>query len=377
MSETLELAKKLINIQSITPDDNGCQAILIQQLKALGFNIVNLPSGNVTNFWAQRGKQQPLVIFAGHTDVVPSGPEDKWISPPFNATVRDHHLYGRGAADMKSAVAAMIIGCKNFINQFPEHEGSIGFIITSDEEGNATDGTIKVVDYLQAEGIKIDYCIIGEASSNARLGDVVKVGRRGSLHGYLQVFGKQGHIAYPHLADNPIHRCFKALDTLSHMEWDQGNEYFSPTSFQIYKISADTGASNIIPGSLTAKFNFRYSPASTAEQLQKQVHQIFDEHELHYQVKWNSSSQPFLSPEGKLIQACKAVIKEVCDLDTQPNTTGGTSDGRFITATGCEIVELGHCNETIHQVNENVNVENIETLAKLYEKILQYLLVAR
>ena len=373
-SETLELAKRLINAESVTPNDNGCQAILIKELEVLGFDIETLPSGNVSNFWATHGKENPLFVFAGHTDVVPPGPEDDWESPPFSASVRDGHLYGRGAADMKSALAAMLIACKRFLKKHPKHMGSIAFLITSDEEGDAKDGTKIVVEHLEKKNIKMDWCLVGEATSKTNLGDVIKIGRRGSLHGHLQVIGKQGHIAYPQQADNPIHRCFKALDALTHTEWDKGNEHFTPTSFQIYNIQADTGASNIIPGSLTAKFNFRYAPSSTAEELQHHVHHVFDEHELNYDIKWNLSSQPFLSQNGKLTQTAKAVIKDVCNVDTDANTTGGTSDGRFIAPAGAEVVELGPSSKSIHQVNENINIEDLDTLTELYETILERLL---
>ncbi len=360
--ETLELASNLINRESITPHDGNCQELLIEQLHAMGFTIESLPSGNVKNFWARRGKQGPLLVFSGHTDVVPPGPLEKWHSPPFEATIRDNCLFGRGAADMKSALAAMIIACKQFIAQYPHHAGSLGFIITSDEEGEAQHGTLQVVKYLQEQHISIDWCLIGEASSQQELGDAIKIGRRGSLHGFLQVIGKQGHIAYPHLADNPIHRSFKVLDELTQLSWDQGNEYFTPTSFQIYNIQADTGASNVIPGSLTARFNFRFSPASTAEQLQQRVHKVLDDHGLNYRIEWQLSGQPFFSPPGRLAEACSKAIKEICQVETRSNTTGGTSDGRFLTALGCEIVELGPSSKSIHQVNEHIKLDDLENL---------------
>lgn len=371
LTETLELVQKLININSVTPNDNGCQEILISYLKQMGFNIEKLPSANVKNFWARRGDSGPLFVFSGHTDVVPPGAENKWKTPPFTATVQNGYLYGRGAADMKSALAAMIISCKRFLNRFPNHKGSIGFLITSDEEGDATDGTVKVVEYLTKQNIKIDWCLIGEASSNQQLGDGIKVGRRGSLHGELQVIGKQGHIAYPQLADNPIHRSLKALDELTKIQWDSGNEYFPPTSLQIYNINADTGASNIIPGSLTAKFNFRFSPSNTVEQLIERVHQIFDNHQLHYKIHWHVTGHPFLSKGGKLTEACIKSIRDICRLETKPNTAGGTSDGRFIATMGCEVVELGAVSESIHQVNEHIKLDDLEKLTALYEKILE------
>ncbi|PIZ03768.1 MAG: succinyl-diaminopimelate desuccinylase [Gammaproteobacteria bacterium CG_4_10_14_0_8_um_filter_38_16] len=372
MSETLSLAKALINIQSITPNDNHCQIILIQRLKKMGFTITELHSNNVSNFFATHGNDhQHLFCFSGHTDVVPPGDLAEWHSPPFEATIRDKKLFGRGAADMKSALAAMIVATERFILKNPNHPGKIGFLITSDEEGAGIDGTIKIVDYLQNNKIKLDYCLIGEATSNKKLGDVIKVGRRGSLHGQLTVHGKQGHIAYPHLAINPIHRSFQALDHLTKIEWDQASDLFSPTSFQIYNINADTGANNIIPGSLTARFNFRYSPASTAESLQKQVEQVFEAHQLNYDIQWRHLSNPFHSKPGALTQACRDAILDICHITTEPNTTGGTSDGRFIATTGAEIVELGLLNDSIHHVNEHTNLTDLEKLTDLYENILE------
>ncbi len=370
----LELVKTLINIPSITPNDKGCQKLLRQLLVGMGFDICDVSYSGVTNTWARLGKSGPLLVFSGHTDVVPPGPEHQWISPPFEATIRDKHLFGRGAADMKSALAAMIIACQRFLEKHPKPKGSIAFMITSDEEGEAINGTHKLVEYCQTNNIHIDWCIIGEASSNKQLGDSVKVGRRGSLHGNLKVHGKQGHIAYPQLADNPIHRSFKALDTLTQHEWDQGNEHFDPTSFQIYHINADTGATNVIPGMLTASFNFRFAPCNDADTLKQRVHEIFDAHELSYEIDWQLSSKPFYSPQKHLLPACQKVIAEICGIDTLPNTKGGTSDGRFIADLGCEIVELGAINKSIHHVNENMAVADIEQLTQLYEGILVALL---
>jgi succinyl-diaminopimelate desuccinylase len=371
---SLELAQTLINIQSITPTDQGCQTLLRQILVGLGFDITDVSREDVTNTWARRGKQGPLLVFSGHTDVVPPGPEHQWISPPFDATIRDNILYGRGAADMKSALAAMVIACKNFVKKHPDHKGSIAFMMTSDEEGKALHGTRALVEYCEKNNINIDWCIIGEASSNEKLGDSIKVGRRGSLHGNLKVIGKQGHIAYPQLADNPIHRSFKALDTLTQAEWDQGNEHFDPTSFQIYNINADTGATNVIPGILTASFNFRYAPSTTHKELMNRVHQIFEENELNYEIDWNHSSKPFYSKQEQLLPACQKVIAEICGIDTLPNTKGGTSDGRFIADLDCEIVELGAINKSIHHVNEHIAVNDLETLTILYERLLEELL---
>jgi succinyl-diaminopimelate desuccinylase len=373
--EVLELAIALINRESVTPNDNGCQELLTQELTRMGFQIQQLNSGKVNNFWARRGKASPLFVFSGHTDVVPPGPLEKWHSPPFTGTVRDGCLFGRGAADMKSALAAMIIACRYFIAEHPQHAGSIGFMITSDEEGEALDGTVKIVEYFQQQGIKPDWCLIGEASSQVELGDSIKVGRRGSLHGFLQVIGKQGHIAYPHLAENPIHRSFKALDALTQITWDNGNEFFTPTSFQIYNIMADTGASNIIPGTLTARFNFRFSPASSAEQLQQHVHKVLDDHDLNYKIDWKISGQPFFSPPARLAEACKQAIQQVCQREPNPNTTGGTSDGRFIAALGSEIVELGPPSKSIHQINEHIKLDDLTNLTIAYLDILRSLLI--
>lgn len=373
-TSSLELAQTLINKPSITPNDAGCQTLLRQLLVAMGFDITDVSQGEVTNTWARIGKQGPLLVFSGHTDIVPPGAEHQWISPPFSATIRDNTLYGRGAADMKAALAAMIIACKSFLEKYPHHKGSIAFMITSDEEGQAKLGTKKLVEYCQQQNIDIDWCIIGEASSNERLGDSVKVGRRGSLHGNLKVIGKQGHIAYPQLAENPIHRCFKALDALTQTEWDTGNEHFDPTSFQIYNINADTGATNVIPGVLTASFNFRYAPTTTAEQLTHRVHAIFDEHQLNYEIDWNHASKPFYSHQKSLLPACQKVIAEICGIDTLPNTKGGTSDGRFIADLGCEIIELGAINKSIHHVNEHIAIDDINQLQQLYEGILKQLL---
>ena len=372
MPETLSLAKQLINIESVTPHDHDCQKILIDRLKKIGFTITELHSNGVSNFFAIRGDDnKSLFAFSGHTDVVPPGDLSEWTSPPFHATVRDGKLFGRGAADMKSALAAMIVATERFIKKNPNHAGKIGFLITSDEEGSGADGTIKIVEYLQKNKIKLDYCLIGEATSSKKLGDVIKVGRRGSLHGQLTVHGKQGHIAYPHLAINPIHRSFQALDHLTQITWDKATDLFSPTSFQIYNINADTGANNIIPGSLTARFNFRYSPESTAESLQKQVETVFEEHQLSYDIQWTHSSKPFYSKPGALTKTCCETISQLCHITTEPNTTGGTSDGRFIAATGAEIVELGLLNDSIHHIDEHTALADLDKLTDLYEMILE------
>jgi len=378
MSNTLELARQLINIQSVTPNDNGCQNILIDRLKKIGFEITQLNANDASNFFATRGNDSQLLFaFSGHTDVVPAGDLSEWNSPPFEASVRDGKLFGRGAADMKSALAAMLVATERFVEKHPKHTGKIGFLITSDEEGDATDGTAKIVEYLQQKNIHINYCLVGEATSSKKLGDVIKVGRRGSLHGNLTVHGKQGHIAYPHLAINPIHRSFQALDHLTKIEWDTASELFSPTSFQIYNINADTGATNIIPGSLTARFNFRYSPESTAESLQNKVENVFKEHQLEYDIRWNHSSKPFHSKSGELTKACQEAILQLCNVTTEPNTTGGTSDGRFIAPTGTEVVELGLLNESIHHIDENTDLNDLEKLTDLYENILERIFISK
>lgn len=372
--QALELAKALINIESITPNDNGCQKMLADRLSNIGFSITDIPSNGVSNFWAQHSQAKPLFTFSGHTDVVPPGLIKRWKTEPFTATEANGYLYGRGAADMKSALAAMTVATEQFITDHPDYNGSIGFMITSDEEGDATDGTIKIVDYLSEHNIKPNWCLIGEASSLEQLGDVIKIGRRGSMHGNLQVIGKQGHIAYPQQAENPIHRCFKALDSLTNTQWDKGNEHFTPTSFQIYNINADTGATNVIPGALTASFNFRFAPTSSAQELQEKVHKTLDDHELHYKLNWNLMSEPFLSQPGDLRQSCVDLIKSHCQIDTHPNTTGGTSDGRFIHKLGCEIVELGPVSKCIHQTNEHINIDDLKQLTRLYYALLCKLL---
>lgn len=374
MSETLSLLKSLIACRSITPEDAGCQNLLIEQLTASGFRCTRLEKNGIQNFFAIHGEQSPRVIFAGHTDVVPPGNETDWRFPPFSPTEMDGLLYGRGATDMKSGLAAMVIAAKNFVTKHPNHQGAIGFIVTSDEEGPAIDGTRYVVDYLTEKKIKIDYCIVGEASSNQALGDAIKIGRRGSMHGDLTIFGKQGHIAYPKLADNPIHRSLQALDTLATTEWDQGNEHFTPTSFQIYAIHADGGAGNVIPAILKVKFNFRFAPIHTTEALQKRCEAILDQHQLKYELRWDVSSKPFFSGNGQLASATKTVIQEVCGIETEPNTYGGTSDGRFIAEMGAEVIELGPINATAHHVDEHIKIKDLDVLTRLYERILERLL---
>ena len=371
MNKTLSLLKQLIEHPSITPNDADCQTILIERLNVIGFKYERLPFGEVHNFWAWHGHQPPLIIFAGHTDVVSPENEMEWQFPIFTPTEKNGYLYGRGAADMKSGLAAMTIAAENFVIQNPNHNGTIGFIITSDEEGPAKNGTQKVVEYLQKKKIKLDYCVIGEASSNEKLGDAIKIGRRGSMYGELTIIGKQGHIAYPHLADNPIHRSFQALDTLAKIKWDEGNEYFTPTSFQFYNVEAGSGISNVIPATLKAKFNFRFSPIHSPEQLQEKVKRILNRYQLHYSIQWNIASQPFFSGNRKLATIARQAIKEICGLNTEPNTYGGTSDGRFIATTGCEVIELGSINKTAHHINEHVRIADLEKLTKIYFRILE------
>ncbi len=372
---TLELAKQLIARPSITPKDEGCQELLIERLTPLGFNVQRLRFGAVDNFWARRGAAKPLIAFAGHTDVVPTGPRADWTSDPFAPVVRDGHLYGRGAADMKGSLAAFITAIEDFIAQHPDHKGSIGLLITADEEGPSIDGTAKVVEWLGARGERIDYCVVGEPSSHETLGDVIKNGRRGSLSGCLTVHGKQGHVAYPHLARNPIHEFAPALVALSQTEWDRGNQHFPQTCFQISNIHAGTGAENVIPGHLEVHFNFRYSTAVTEAQLRERVAQILTSHGLQYDIAWSASGKPFLTPVGRLVDAARAAIRAELKLDTRLSTEGGTSDGRFIAPTGAEVVELGPRNATIHQVDECVAVADLAALARTYRRILQYLLV--
>ncbi|OGI41675.1 MAG: succinyl-diaminopimelate desuccinylase [Candidatus Muproteobacteria bacterium RBG_16_64_11] len=372
--KTLDLAKQLIARPSLTPNDEGCQQLMIARLEPLGFTVERLRFGEVDNFWARRGTAAPLLAFAGHTDVVPTGPRAQWTSDPFTPEVRAGLLYGRGAADMKGSLAAFVTAIEDFVGQHPDHKGSIGLLITSDEEGPAVDGTVKVVDWLTARGEHIDYCLVGEPSSHARLGDVIKNGRRGSLSGRLTVHGKQGHIAYPHLARNPIFDFAPALLALVKTEWDRGNEHFPPTGFQISNIHAGTGAENVIPGHLDVHFNFRYSTAVTEAQLRERVEHTLNSHGLRYDLAWSSSGKPFLTPAGRLVDAARAAIRDELGLDTRLSTEGGTSDGRFIAPTGAEVVELGPRNATIHQIDECVAVADLAALTRTYRRVLEHLL---
>lgn len=374
MTDTLTLTQDLISRQSNTPDDAGCQALMQSRLEPLGFRFEYIVSNGVTNLWARRGDSAPLVCFAGHTDVVPTGPLDKWHSDPFTPTIRDGQLYGRGAADMKASLAAFVTAIEGFVSRHPDHKGSIALLITSDEEGIATDGTIRVVETLAARNEKIDCCIVGEPTCVARLGDTIKNGRRGSLSGRLTVKGIQGHIAYPHLIRNPIHQAAPAIAELAATEWDQGNEYFPPTSWQISNIHGGTGATNVVPGTVEIRFNFRHSTASTKDSLKQRVHAILDKHGLEYDLEWEESGNPYLTPRGSLVAAISAAIKEVTGIDTELSTTGGTSDGRFIAAIAEQVVEFGPLNASIHKLNEHVAVADLEPLRAIYQTTLEHLL---
>ncbi|MFU8797574.1 MAG: succinyl-diaminopimelate desuccinylase [Gammaproteobacteria bacterium] len=372
MSETLELAKLLITYPSITPDDAGCQLLLAKRLSAIGFTIEHLPFGSVQNLWARRGTTAPLFVFAGHTDVVPPGPH--WTSPPFAPEIRDGYLYGRGAVDMKGAIAAMLTACERFIAAHPMHPGSIGFLLTSDEEGPAIDGTRKVLEYLN---LTFDACIVGEPSSQDTLGDTIKNGRRGSLSGKLTIHGIQGHIAYPERAKNPIHQSFGGLKALTETIWDRGNDDFSPTQFQLSNIHSGTGATNVTPGELIADFNFRYSTENTADNLKKRLHEILDQQHIYYSIHWTQGAEPFLcsTKNNNLIPICQAAIKTITGRTAALSTSGGTSDARFIAKMGTPVIELGLCNATIHQVDECVAIDDLEKLTKIYTIALEKILL--
>ncbi len=374
MSRTLALTEKLISLDSVTPEDKGCQQTLIALLEPLGFICETIVSGEVTNLWARKGQSQPLVVFAGHTDVVPTGPVEQWKSAPFSPTHRDGKLYGRGAADMKASIAAFVVAIEEFLRAQPKHKGSIGFLITSDEEGPATDGTVVVCEKLKARGEQLDFCIVGEPTSAEELGDTIKNGRRGTMSGKLIVKGVQGHIAYPQLARNPIHLAAPALAELVTEVWDQGNEYYLPTSWQMSNIHAGTGASNVIPGEAVIDFNFRFCTASTAEQLQQRVHAILDKHQLQYELKWTIGGQAFLTPAGQLSQALSSAILAETGIETSLSTTGGTSDGRFIAKICPQVIEFGPPNASIHKIDEHIEVRHIEPLKNIYRRTLENLL---
>ncbi|MBO2692316.1 succinyl-diaminopimelate desuccinylase [Shewanella algae] len=373
--QVLELAKELISRASVTPLDEGCQALMAERLAKLGFANESMVFEDTTNLWSRRGTEGPVFCFAGHTDVVPPGDLTNWHTPPFEPVVIDDYLHGRGAADMKGSLAAMVVATERFVTAHPNHQGSIAFLITSDEEGPFINGTTRVIDTLEERNEKITWALVGEPSSTLKLGDVVKNGRRGSLTGNLVVKGIQGHVAYPHLADNPVHKASPALAELAAMQWDKGNEFFPPTSFQIANINGGTGASNVIPGELKVMFNFRYSTEVTAEELIKRVENILDAHGLNYELGWIFNGLPFLTGDGPLLEATRQAIKEVTGSDTDPQTSGGTSDGRFIAPTGAQVIELGPVNATIHKVNECVKVADLELLAQCYQRILEKLLL--
>ena len=380
MTATLDLAKQLISIPSVTPEDLGCQKIIAERLNKIGFKIENLRFGDVDNLWARYGTRPPLFVFAGHTDVVPTGPVEQWRSDPFIPTVVNDVMTARGTADMKSSIAAMVCACEEFLGDKKSitaltEAGSIAFLITSDEEGPAVDGTVKVIEHLQENDEKIDWCLVGEPSSSNTIGDVIKNGRRGSISGDLTIHGVQGHIAYPQLAKNPIHLFAGALQDLCDEAWDNGNDFFPPTSFQISNINGGTGASNVIPGDLNVQFNLRFSTEITDQQIQQRITAILDKRQLNYTLNWTVSGQPFLTADGKLVDAAKQAIKSVCNIDTELSTAGGTSDGRFIAPTGAQVVELGPVNESIHKIDENINIIELDRLTDIYLDILKRLFI--
>lgn len=375
MSPTLSLLQTLIARESITPCDDGCQNLIAERLTRLGFTDERMDFAETQNIWLRRGNDEPLLVFLGHTDVVPPGPLDAWISPPFVATIRDGQLYGRGAADMKGGIAAFITAIERFVANHSEHRGSIAVMLTSDEEGAATHGVVKMVEVLQQRGEKITWCLVGEPSSDQRIGDVIRVGRRGSLNGKLTIHGVQGHVAYPELADNPIHSFAPALKELTEEVWDNGNEFFPATSLQISNLNAGTGAENVIPGEADVQFNLRFSTELTEQEIKARVHAILDRHSFRYDLTWRLSGNPFLTPRGALIEAAHAAIKTVTGCETQDDTGGGTSDGRFIAPTGAQVVELGALNVSIHKVNEHIGVAELETLSRIYERLMINLLV--
>ncbi len=374
MSETLDLAQALIARASVTPDDAGCQPLLAERLERMGFRCEPLRYGEVENLWARRGEHGPLLAFAGHTDVVPTGPLDQWSSDPFVPGIRDGYLYGRGAADMKGSLAAMVTACERYLARHPDSRGSLAFLLTSDEEGPAVDGTVKVVEHLAERGEEMDWCVVGEPTSTEQVGDVIKNGRRGSLSAALTVLGTQGHVAYPKLADNPVHRAAPALAELCATEWDRGNEFFPPTTFQISNIHAGTGATNVIPGQLDVLFNFRYCTETDEQQLRTRVSEVLERHGLKYRIQWTHSGAPFLTEPGTLSEAACAAVRDVCGIEPQLSTSGGTSDGRFIAPTGAQVIELGPVNATIHKVDECVRIEDLDRLSLCYERIIDRLL---
>ncbi|MCO8044317.1 succinyl-diaminopimelate desuccinylase [Acinetobacter bohemicus] len=373
-SATLDLSLQLLRQPSITPLDHDCQTIMAERLKQIGFHIEAMRFEDVDNIWARKGTEDPVFCFAGHTDVVPTGNLQAWNSDPFQPEIRDGKLYGRGSADMKTALAAMVVATEHFVAKYPNHKGSIAYLITSDEEGPSINGTVKVIETLEARNEKITWCLVGEPSSTHQLGDIIKNGRRGSLNAHLTVKGKQGHVAYPQLAVNPIHTASQAIAELCNTVWDHGNAYFPATSFQISNINAGTGATNVVPGSMELLFNFRYSTEVTAEELKARTLEILDRHGVEYDISWTLSGLPFLTPVGELVNAAKDAILSVKGREAELSTSGGTSDGRFIAPTGAQVLELGVLNATIHQINEHVDIADLEPLAEIYEQILVNLL---
>lgn len=370
----IQLAQDLISRPSISPDDQGCQALLIERLKKIGFTVEEMPYDDTLNFWAHRGNSGETLAFAGHTDVVPAGDPAKWKTPPFTPTIIDQHLYGRGAADMKGSIAAMVVAAERFVAKHPNHSGRLAFLITSDEEAKATNGTVKVVNALMQRNERLDYCLVGEPSSQSQLGDMVKNGRRGSITANLTILGTQGHVAYPQLADNPVHRATAFLQELVSTQWDQGNQFFPATSMQIANVQAGTGANNVIPGEFFIQFNFRFSTQLTDTLIREQVENMLARHQLKYELEWSLSGQPFLTSAGKLVDATVQAINELTGRNTELSTSGGTSDGRFIAQMGAQVIELGPLNATIHKVNECVSVDDLQQLALIYERIMELLL---
>ncbi|MBQ74862.1 MAG: succinyl-diaminopimelate desuccinylase [Gammaproteobacteria bacterium] len=374
---TLDLTKQLIRANSVSPDDAGCQSLIAQFLADLGFTIEQMPFSDVMNLWATRDSENtggPVFVFAGHTDVVPPGPLDEWHTDPFEPVIKDDTLYGRGAADMKGSIAAMLTGTQRFLTSTKKHKGTIAFLITSDEEADAINGTVKVAEELERRGTKVTWCVVGEPTSTGQLGDTIKVGRRGSLNAVLTIKGQQGHIAYPDSANNPIHAALQSLADLAVAKWDVGNKYFPPTSFQISNIQGGTGANNVIPGKMRVEFNFRYSTESTRESLQSRTEEILGQYEFEYEIDWSLSGKPFMTEGGELIPAVQSSIRESIGIDTELSTSGGTSDGRFIAPLGAQVVELGPCNRTIHKVNECVSIKELHQLSQIYSAILQKML---
>ncbi|WP_312242726.1 succinyl-diaminopimelate desuccinylase [Pantoea sp.] len=369
----IELTQQLIRRPSLSPDDAGCQALLIARLEAMGFQVEPMNIGDTQNFWATRGQGETLA-FAGHTDVVPAGDVNRWINPPFEPAIRDGMLFGRGAADMKGSLAAMVVAAERFVAANPHHKGRLAFLITSDEEASAANGTVKVVERLMARNERLDYCLVGEPSSTEIVGDVVKNGRRGSITANLTIHGVQGHVAYPHLADNPVHRAMPALNELVATEWDQGNEFFPPTSMQIANVQAGTGSNNVIPGEFFVQFNFRFSTELTDQAIREQVEALLDRHQLRYTIDWKLSGQPFLTSRGKLVDAVVNAVAHYNEIKPQLLTTGGTSDGRFIARMGAQVVELGPVNATIHKINECVRASDLQLLSRMYQRIMEQLI---